>query len=173
MTREAGEDTIHESAEQRGLRFQAAEQVHGAQAQAAANSFAPLVAMGTEILKAVALINGGAGVATLGFLAAAHRDSPALALAMVWPLGLFGFGLTVAACATGWSYFSQASYAEALRGQDFTWTAPYLADSAASGAARQRGDRYRGLAQGAVMVGIASAVIGFSLAGAILLTMLR
>lgn len=169
MAREVDRETD----EERALRIRAAEQVHGAQAMAAAASFAPLVAMGTEILKAVALINGGAGIATLGFLAVTHRDSTALALALVWPLGLFGFGLTVAACATGWSYFSQASYAEALRAQDFTWTAPFLADSAASGAARRRGDRYRGLAQGAVMVGIASAVAGFSLAGAILLTMLR
>lgn len=166
-------DGAGDTAEERSLRLRAAEQVHAAQAQAAAGSFAPLVAMGTEILKAVALINGGAGVATLGFLAATLRDRPALTLALVWPLGLFGFGLTVAACATGWSYFSQASYADALRTQDLTWTAPFLADSAASGAARRRGDRYRGLAQGAVMVGIASAVTGFALAGAILLTMLH
>ena len=169
MIRESGQET----ADQLALRLRAAEQVHGAQAQAAANSFAPLVAMGTEILKAVALINGGAGVATLGFLAVTLRDRPDLTLALVWPLGLFGFGLTVAACATGWSYFSQASYAEALRGQDFTWTPPFLADSAVSAAARRRGDLYRGLAQAAVMVGIASAVGGFSLAGWILLTTLR
>lgn len=162
-----------ETAEERALRLRMAEQVHAAQAQAAAASFAPLVVMGTEILKAVALINGGAGAATLGFLAVTHRDDPALARALVWPLGLFGFGLTVAACATGWSYFSQASYAEALRTQDLTWTAPFLADGAVSGAARRRGDRYRGLAQGAVMVGIASAVTGFSLAGTIMLVMLR
>ena len=162
-----------ETAEERSLRLRAAEQVHGAQAQAAANSFAPLVQMGTEILKAVALINGGAGIATIGFLAATLRDKPDLTLALVWPLGLFGFGLTVAACATGWSYLSQASYAEALRTQDLTWTAPFVSESAASAAARHRGDRYRGLAQGAVMVGIASAVGGFSLAGVILLTKLR
>ncbi len=165
--------TTDETAEERALRFRAAEQVHGAQAQAAARSFAPLVAMGTEILKAVALINGGAAIATLAFVAATHRDSRALALALVWPLGAFGFGLTVAACATGWSYFSHASDAEALRSQDLTWTPPFIAETAASRAARRRGALYRGLALGAVMVGIASAVIGFSLAGAALLTGLR
>lgn len=168
-----GPGTAGETDEARGLRLRLAEQVHGAQVQAAANSFAPLVAMGTEILKAVALINGGAGIATLSMLGTVLSGRPALALALVWPLGAFGFGLTVAACATGWSYFSHAGYAEALRLQDLTFVPPFTAETAASRAARLRGDRYRGLAQGAVMVGIASAVSGFSLAGATLLVMLR
>ena len=163
-------DPIDEAAEARSLRLRAADQVHGAHASAAATSFAPLVAMGTEILKAVALINGGAGAATILFVAETLRGGRVIGPALVLSLGLFGFGLTVAACATGWSYLSQESYREALLGQDLTWSPPFVADTAASRAARRRADLYRRLGFVAVLVGIGSAVAGFSFAGAAMLS---
>lgn len=162
-----------EPAEQRGLRLRAAERSHEVHLRATATSFAPLIALGTEILKAVALINGGAAGATLLFLSQSMRDHRSMALALVVPLAAFGFGLTVAACATGWSYFSHESYAEALKRQEMTWSHPFVVATPASTVAAKRGDFFRRLALGAVFVAIASAVIGFGAAGAIMLTMLR
>lgn len=154
------------------LRLRAAEHVHAARASVVAGSFAALVAMGSDILKSVALINGGAGAATLVMMASALHDNRPLARGLVLPLCAFGFGLVVAACATGWSYLSHASSAEALRRREPIWTPPYLADTPESDKAAQAGLRYERLAFAAVLVGIASTVIGFCLAGFVALVTL-
>lgn len=134
---------------------------------------APLVAMGNEILKVVALLNGGAAVATLLLVSSTLRDDRPMTLALVAPLTLFGFGLTVSAFATGWSYFAQAQYGLALTLQQRTWSEPFIVDTDGSRAAARRGDRFRGLGLAAVFVGMGSAVGGFGLAGAILWLYLR
>ena len=54
-----------------------------------ASSFAPLVLMGTEILKAVLSINGGAAVATLWFIGNVLRDRPSLAVLLVLMVWVF------------------------------------------------------------------------------------
>ena len=162
-----------EGVETRSLELLAADHVHAARAQAVAGSFAALVAMGADILKSVALINGVAAAATLVLVAASIRDMRPLALGLVMPLAAFGFGLVVAACATGWSYLSHAGYAEALRQREPIWSPPFLAETTASAAASRAGLRYERLAFGAVLVGIASAVTGFCLAGIVLLATLR
>jgi hypothetical protein len=155
------------------LRLRAAERAHAAHAEAVATSFAPLVQMGSDMLKAVAFINGGAAAATLLFVAKAMQDHRGMALALVLPLTCFGFGLSVAGFATGWSYFSQSQYALALGARERIWAEPYLADTEASRAAARQGDRFRGLAVAAVLVSVASAVGGFALAGAIMWLNLR
>lgn len=162
-----------ESEAEHGVRLRAAERAHAGHEASVASSFAPLVAMGHDILKAVALLNGGAAIATVGLMAAALRDSPSLARAIVTPLAAFGFGLTVAACATGWSYMSQARYAAALGSRETAWHAPFVRDTDASRAATRSGDRFRSLAMAAVFVSIGSAVFGFCAAGVILLVKLR
>ncbi|WP_375462108.1 hypothetical protein [uncultured Enterovirga sp.] len=151
----------------------AAERVHAAHAQAVAAATAPLVAMSADILKAVSFINGGAAVATLLFVTGSLRDHRSLALALVLPLALFGFGLTVAAFATGFTYLAQERSGTALSLQECGWQEPFIRDTAASLAASREAGRFRNLAFGAVLVGMASAVGGFALAGAILWFMLR
>lgn len=150
----------------------AADFAHAAHRQAVATGFAPLVALGTEILKAVLVINGGAAVATLWFLGSVLRDRPDLALPLVLPLALFGFGFTVAGCATGWSYFSHEGHAEALGQQELSWSEPFIRDTPGSLAAGRRGRTFRRAALGAVFVAIASAVCGFVAAGIILVVKL-
>lgn len=150
----------------------AAERAHAAHRQAVASSFAPLVLMGTEILKAVLAINGGAAVATLWFLAAILHDRPDLAVLLVLPLACFGFGFTVAGCATGWSYFAQERQARALAAREPTWSEPFLRDTPVSIEAAGQADRYRRAALAAVFVSIASAVLGFAAAGIILVVKL-
>ena len=151
----------------------AAERMHAAHAQAVAAAAAPLIAMSADILKAVSLINGGAAVATLLFVTGTVRDQRPLALAMVLPLSMFGFGLTVAAFATGFTYLSQERSGAAWALQERAWAEPYIRDTAASLAASREAARFRGLAFAAVLVGMASAVGGFGLAGAILWFTLR
>lgn len=150
-----------------------AERMHAAHAQAVAIMTAPLTAMSADILKAVCLINGGAAVATILFVAGIARDRPPLASALVLPLALFGFGLTVAAFATGFTYLAQERSAAALPLQERRWTEPYILDTTASVTVTAEAARFRKLAFGAVLVGMASAVIGFALAGAILVLMLH
>lgn len=158
---------------QQGVGPRAAERAHAAHRLATATSFAPLVAMGNDILKAVSLINGGAGIATLFFAAELIRVRPDMAGALVWPLAAFGFGLTVAGCATGWSYFSHEQHARALGLKALTWSEPFVVDNDASRAAASQGERYRRLALGAVFTSIASVVVGFGAAGATMLLLLR
>ena len=147
----------------------AAERAHAAHDLAVATTVLPLVAMGTEMLKAVCLINGGAAVATLLFVSQSLRDDRGLALALVAPLATFGFGLTVAAFATGWSYFAQAEQGRALGLRQKSASEPFVIETEPSREASRRSDRFRLLALAAVMVSCASAVGGFGLAGAILL----
>lgn len=151
----------------------AAERIHAAHAEAVAAAAAPLVAMSADILKAVCLLNGGAAAATLLFVAGTLRDHRPLALALVLPLALFGFGLTVAAFATGFTYLSQERAGAALSLQERGPAEPFIRDNAASLAASREAGRFRALAFGAVLVGMASAVGGFALAGAILWLTLR
>ena len=153
-------------------RVRAAEAAHAAHRQIVATAFAPLVALGTEILKAVLVINGGAAVATLWFLATVLHDRPALALPLVLPLASFGFGFTVAGCATGWSYFSHEQHAEALASQERIWSEPFIRDTDASIAKARGGRRYRRAALAAVFVSIASAIVGFVAAGIIMVVKL-
>lgn len=151
----------------------AAESAHAAHRQLIVSSAAPLVLMGTEILKAMLAINGGAAAATLWFLAAILHDRPGLAVPLVLPLACFGFGLTVAGCATGWSYFSHEQQAAALAAQQPILSEPFLQNTPASIEATRRASRYRRAALGAVFVSIASAVCGFSAAGIILVVNLN
>lgn len=167
-----GRDAAETEAEH-GLRMRTAERAHAGHEANVASGFAPLVAMGHDILKAVAFLNGGAAIATIGLMAAALHDSPSLARAIVTPLAAFGFGLTVAACATGWSYVSQARYAAAVRARDTAWREPFIRDTDASREATRSGDRFQTLAMGAVFVSIGSAIFGFCAAGVVLLVMLR
>lgn len=150
-----------------------AERMHAAHAQAVAAAAAPLVAMSADILKAVSFINGGAAVATLLFVTETLRDHRSLALALVLPLSLFGFGLTVAAFATGFTYLAQERSGTALSRQERAWAEPFILETAASLSASGEAGRFRNLAFGAVLVSMASAVGGFGLAGAILWVMLR
>ena len=151
----------------------AAEQAHAAHRIASAASVAPLVAMGTDILKAVSFINGGAAIATVYCLGAVLHDRPGLALALVAPLAAFGFGLTVAGCATGFSYFAQEQQARALGLQRRVAAEPFVIETDESRRALARGERFRRLALVSVFVGIASAVLGFSAAGIAFVVALR
>ena len=151
----------------------AAGRMHAAHRQAVAAATAPLVAMSGDILKSVSFINGGAALATLLFAAATIRDDRSLALALVAPLSLFGFGLTVAAFAIGFTYLSQERSAEALSLQERGWAEPFILDTPASLTASREARRFRGLAFGAVLAGMGSAVAGFVLAGAVLWLTLR
>lgn len=129
--------------------------------------------MSADILKVVSLINGGAAVATILFIAETISAQPSLALALVLPLSLFGFGLTVAAFATGFTYLAQERSGVALSHQERRWTEPFIADTVPSLAASAAADRFRRLAFVTVLVGMGSAVAGFGLAGATLWVMLR
>lgn len=162
-----------EAAADHASRLRAAEHAHAAHGAGVASAFAPLVAMGNDILKAVAVLNGGAAIATVGLMAAALRDQPALSRAVVAPLAAFGFGLTVAACATGWSYVAQARHAAALGLRERAWQEPYIRDTDASREATRSGERFQSLAMGAVFVSIGSAIFGFCAAGIVLLATLR
>lgn len=162
-----------ETSEDRAFRLRSAAAAHATHRAAVAGQFAPLVALGTEILKAMLLINAGAGAATLALMSATLASRPAMAQALVLPLSGFGFGLVVAGCATGWSYFAHEEQARSLALQTPVLQEPFLVDSEASLAAARGADRYRHLALGAVFVAIASAILGFSAAGAIMLLMIR
>lgn len=156
-----------------GRSLGAAERMHAAHAAAVAAAAAPLAGMSADILKAVCLINGGAAVATTLFVADTLRDRPPLALALVLPLSVFGFGLTVAAFATGFTYLAQERSAASLAAQERRWAEPFIVDTPASLSASADAERFRRLAFVAVLVGMASAVCGFGLAGAILVFMMR
>ena len=158
-------DMHAEAEDERAARLRAASRVHSTHASAGATSFAPLVRMGTDILKAVALLNGGAGAATVFVIGSVVSNDPGVARALVPSLAAFGFGLAVASFATGWSYLSHASHADALARMAHVWRAPFVEDTAASTRARRRGDRFATLAFAAVMVSMASAVAGFAMAG--------
>ena len=155
--------------DEEAARLRAAERAHAAHDAAVAAGFAPLVAMSADILKAVSFINGGAAVATLLFVAETIRDRPALSGVLVLPLAMFGFGLAVAAFATGWSYLSQERLALAAARRETSWLEPFIRDTDASREADRQGLRFRGLAMAAVFVSMGSAVGGFSAAGIILL----
>lgn len=164
-----GGESQAESDDERSARLRAAERVHAVHAGAAATSFAPLVRMGTDILKAVALLNGGAAAATVFVIGAGLSDKPGLARALVPSVAAFGFGLSVAAFATGWSYLSYSGHADALARVTYVWRPPFVEESPASTRARRRGDLFANLAFVAVMVSMASAVGGFAMAGFALL----
>lgn len=161
------------SAGESGPRADAALQMHAAHVQAVGAATTPLVAMSADILKTVSLINAGAAVATLLFVAQTLGDDRSLAVALTLPLSLFGFGMTVAAFASGFTYLSQERSAAALSLQERGWTEPFILDTAASLSASREARRFRGLAFAAVLAGMVSAIGGFGLAGGILWLMLR
>ena len=161
------------SAGEDGPTRESADRMHAAHLQAVGAASAPLVAMSADILKAVSFINGAAAVATLLFVAETLRDHRSLALALVLPLSLFGFGLTVAAFATGFTYLAQERSGIALSAQERTWAEPFIRDTPASLAATREGQRFRALGFAAVLTSMASAVGGFALAGGVMLVMLR
>ena len=78
--------------------------------------FKSVLATGKTALTTAILVNGGASVALLAFLANVSVKTemvarvPALAGALMW----FVFGVLSAACATGMTYLTQSTYANAL-----------------------------------------------------------
>lgn len=151
----------------------AAAEAHASHEAEVAVASAPLAAMSADLLKAVALIDGGAAFGTLLVIAASIRDARPLAFWLVFPLALFGFGTTVAAFATGFSYLAQSRRAEALALRHRIAAPPFVVETEASRTATARSARFLRLAMGSVLVAMASAVAGFLLAGAILLVQLR
>lgn len=144
----------------------AASAAHAEQDRAAAAATASLAAMGTDMLKAVSFINGGAAVATLLCVGQVVGELRPLARALVGPLALFGFGLTVAAFAIGFAYFAQRETAREIALRSRIAAAPFVTDSPASREAARRAERFWLCGFAAVMVSVASAVVGFGVAGA-------
>lgn len=151
----------------------AAGRAHAAHRAALAAAAQPLAAMGNDILKAVALLNGGAAAATLALVSSALASERRLALPLVLPLAIFGFGLAVAAFATGWSYLAQAHAAQAVALRTTRPDPPYVEETEASREAARRGGRFQALAFAAVLAAMAAAVAGFLTAGAVLVLTLR
>lgn len=150
-----------------------AARAHAAHRAELAAATAPLAAMANDILKSAALLNGGAAAATLALVAAALASERRLALPLVLPLAIFGFGLAVASFATGWSYLAQARTADAIAARTIRRDPPYVEETNASREAARQGARFQGLAFAAVLVAMGSAVGGFMTAGAVLLLALR
>ncbi len=87
-----------------------------------------------QVLKALLLLNGGACVALLGFLAATF-GKPDLAdqnLALLSALKLFGWGAAAAVFASAIAYLCNSCYARGLVAYDKTWEWPYLNKSTGS-----------------------------------------
>lgn len=146
----------------------AAVRAHADHALAVSTAASPLIGMGGDLLKAIALINGGAAAATILFVGQVVRDLPWLAASLIVPLSLFGFGLAVAAFATGWSYLAQAELARGLGLRRTIGEAPFIIETRESSAASRRSGRFCGLAFVAVLVSMGSAVAGFGAAGVLL-----
>lgn len=144
------------------------ERAHADHLRAVAGAERPLAEMGRDLLKTVALLNGLAAASAIVFVAATLRDERRMAFAFVFPLACFGFGLTVAAFATGWSYLAQRESSRALASRALVPTPPFVAETTASREADGRGRRFQALAFAAVLVAMVSAVLGFGLAAAIL-----
>jgi hypothetical protein len=121
-----------ESPEQTQARLRAAERAHDEHNRRYATNFTPLTSLGTEALKAGALINGGSAAAILAFFSQVYIRDRALAHDLVWALGAFGIGLFMAASATGFSYFSQLLYGRSMAGQELAWEPPFVHDTKAS-----------------------------------------
>jgi len=114
-------DWQDETPDQEQARIRAAERAHDEHHRRYATNFIPLASLGTEALKAGALINGGSAAATLAFVSQTYGRDQSLALDLVWALATFGLGLFLAASATGYSYFSQLLYGRALARHELSW----------------------------------------------------
>ncbi|PZR71891.1 MAG: hypothetical protein DLM73_14690 [Chthoniobacterales bacterium] len=110
-----------------GLAMQAAEANHQtALAQYEANTQRSIEAAkagnkaGSDAIKAITLLNGGAAVAMLaliGHLASSAGEQPAV-ISLRFPLALFVVGTFLAVCASGMTYFGQVCISAAL-GHEF------------------------------------------------------
>lgn len=95
---------------------------------------AAAVESANQALKALLILNGGACVALLGFLAATF-GKPDLAdqnLALLSALRLFGWGAAMAVFASAIAYLCNSCYARGLMAYNKGWKWPYLSKTASS-----------------------------------------
>lgn len=95
-------------------RTSAADRKHKAELE----MFKAVIESGKTALTTVMLVNGGAAVALLAFIAnmAAKVDSPIKLYAIAGALMWFVMGVLLAALATGTTYLTQSAYAEQMYG---------------------------------------------------------
>lgn len=104
------------------------------------------VALGTSTLRSLLILNGGAAVAMLGFLAGASGSDNAFSIDLIqalFMLQLFGCGAALAAVGTGFSYLTTLMQAGTTQYQAFGYEPPN-----ANREQRMRvwGERFRGAA---------------------------
>lgn len=90
---------------------------YAVQNQAALEMLRSVITLGQGALRAAMLINGGAAVATLGFLSNAWTKGvpPAILAGLPQSMLFFVFGVLAAAVASGFTYLSQEAFASEQR----------------------------------------------------------
>lgn len=95
---------------------------------------AAAIGSGNQALKGLLLLNGGACIALLGFLAGTFEKANLTAqnIALLAALRFFGWGAAAAVLASVTAYLCNSAYARGLMSQKKAWEWPYVTDTASS-----------------------------------------
>ena len=89
---------------------------------------------GHRAVQALLVLNGGAAIASLGFIASlAGSDGVAVRLeSFAWPLTMFGWGAGLAVLTAGFAYFVAFCHVSALARDKLNWEFPVVERTGAS-----------------------------------------
>ena len=141
------------------IRVEAAVRAHDAENEFGRVANKAAIDSGTETLKAIVLINGGACVAILTFIGTlATKDKVPIGLAT--PLTWFAIGLVMAVIASALGYFTNLFIADTSKNMTQEYERPFLRDNDNSKRCRRLGEWARWLAVIAALCGIVAFCTG-------------
>ncbi len=123
-----------------------------------------------DALRAALLLNGGACIAVLGFLASLSSGTTTRAgMSLIGPakagLVFFAVGAALAAIASGLAYFTNSYYADANAEKQKRFDYPYIFDTDISVTKRKTGEKLHRVAVGAVIFSYCFFLMGLARAG--------
>ncbi|MFN4297298.1 MAG: hypothetical protein ACK4FB_10695 [Brevundimonas sp.] len=139
----------------------AATSAHGNQAARQSAMESQLWSVGVTVVKLLMTLNAGALVAILAFLGSLVRERSELWLdPLIWSLGWFFLGVTMAMAAAFAAFFTGSAQDQAIKAEATQWEPPYVRDNDKSLAQHRRGDRLRLLAIGLTVLSWGCSLLG-------------